>query len=298
MTDQQRASTDSRVILVTGATGNQGGATVDALLRHPGPWRVRALTRSPDGEAARALVARGAEVVGGDMADRAAMNRAVEGAYGVFSVQNFRTAKAAGEVEQGTVLAEAAAEAGVQHFVYSSVGGAERVRGIPHFDTKWRIEQRVRELGLPATVLRPAAFMDMFGMPRMRAMTLGVWASALSPGRPLQMIAVRDIGEFAARAFERPGEFLGRELEIAGDELTVDRIVGTVESVEGSRPRKFPMPSLMLRMMGGEAKMFRWCDEEGFRADIAALRGVHPGLLTFEQWLRAREAKPEQRRAA
>ncbi|MGW1979462.1 NmrA/HSCARG family protein [Streptomyces sp. NPDC001889] len=295
MTGPQQQGTGPQVVLVAGATGNQGGAVVDALLREPAAWRVRALTRSPDGAAARRLAARGAEIVGGDLADRGAMDRAVRGAYGVFSVQNFRTARAEGEVTQGITLAEAAAAAGVRHFVYSSVGGAERARGIPHVDTKWRIEQRVRELPLPFTVLRPTAFMDMFGLPRMRAVTLGVWATALRSGRPLQLIAVSDIGEFAARVLADPDRFLGTELELAGDELTVERIIAAVESSEGRRPRVLPMPALMLRMMGAEGRMFRWCDEEGYLADITALRGIHPGLLTFEEWLRTREALAGQR---
>jgi uncharacterized protein YbjT (DUF2867 family) len=252
------------------------------------------LTRDAKSEKSRQLADRGAEVFEADMADAAAMDSALDGAYGVFSVQNFRTAKAEGEVKQGVTLAEAAKRAGVQHFVYSSVGGAERVRGIPHFDTKWEIEGRIRDLGLPATILRPAAFMDMFGMPKMRAATLGVWVGALPKEKSLQMIAVSDIGAFAALALERPEEFVGKALEIAGDDLTVPQMISVIEKTEGRRPRYFRMPKFLLKMMGAEARMFSWCAESGYTADITALRGLHPGLLTLEQYLAARARAPQR----
>lgn len=284
---------ESQLILVAGATGNQGGAVVDALSRDPNRWRVRALTRDASSAKATQLAERGVEVFQGDLADAAAMDRAVAGAHGVFSVQNFRTAKAEGEVKQGVTLAEAAKRAGVAHFVYSSVGGAERVRGIPHFDTKWAIEQRIRELGLPATILRPAAFMDMFGDPKMRTPTLSVWAGALPSEKPLQVIAVSDIGAFAALAFERPDQFLGTAMEIAGDEVTVSQIVEALKRVVG-RPRYFRMPKLLLKMMGAEGRMFTWCAEQGYRADIPALRTLHPGLLTLERYLATLAPAPQR----
>ncbi|MEV4017697.1 NmrA/HSCARG family protein [Nonomuraea angiospora] len=274
---------DRPLILITGATGNQGGAVVDALLDHPDQWRVRALTRDPSGAPAKTLAARGVEVVAGDMADKESLKRAMKGAHGVFGVQNSRTAGLRGEVKQGITLVDAARAAGVEHFVYASVGGAERVRGIPHFDTKWEIEQHLRATGLPATVLRPTTFMDVFTM-RGASVGLGMMAAALGSRKPLQMIAVPDIGVFAQLAFEQPGTYTGQSLELAGDQLTVQDIAATLKAA--GRPGRYArVPRMLLRAMGKEARMLFWFGESGYEADIPALRKQHPGLLTLQGWL-------------
>jgi uncharacterized protein YbjT (DUF2867 family) len=277
-----------RTILVTGATGNQGGAVVKALLTS-GTWKIRALSRTPDGPAAQRLTERGVEVVGGDLTDRAALAAALHGVHGVFSVQNYRTAGRDGEVRQGVTLAEAATTAGVKHLVYSSVGGAERVRGIPHFDTKWQIEQRIAELGVPSTILRPAMFMDMFTM-RGRSISLGMFAGAVPPQKTMQMIAVEDIGVFARHAFEHPESTLGQALELAGDALTVPQIAAALGGV-----RYLKIPLGLTKRMGPEMKMILWFGESGYQADIPALRAIHPGLLTFERWLRTAAPVPAKR---
>ncbi|MEV4581427.1 NmrA/HSCARG family protein [Nonomuraea jabiensis] len=274
---------DRPLILITGATGNQGGAVVDALLDHPDQWRVRALTRDPSGAPAKTLAARGVEVVAGDMADKESLKQAMKGAHGVFGVQNSRTAGLRGEVKQGITLVDAARAAGVEHFVYASVGGAERVRGIPHFDTKWEIEQHLRAAGLPATVLRPTTFMDVFTM-RGASVGLGMMAAALGSRKPLQMIAVPDIGVFAQLAFEQPGTYTGQSLELAGDQLTVQDIAATLKAA--GRPGRYArVPRMLLRAMGKEARMLFWFGESGYEADIPALRKQHPGLLTLQGWL-------------
>jgi uncharacterized protein YbjT (DUF2867 family) len=155
MADRQNVE---RLILVCGATGSQGGAVARSLLDRG--FRVRALTREPQKPEAQALADEGAEVVQGDMEDRSAMDQVlVEGIYGVFSVQNFWEAGYDREVEQGKTVADVAKAAGVEHFVYSTVGSAHRQTGIPHFESKWEVEEHVREIGLPYTILRPAFFM-------------------------------------------------------------------------------------------------------------------------------------------
>lgn len=272
-----------RLIVVAGATGTQGGAVVDALVTAPAEWRVRALTRNPASAPATALAARGVEVVRADMADAESLRPALQGAYGVFSVQNTRTAGRKGEVVQGTTLADVATAAGVAHLVYSSVGGAERVRGIPHVDTKWEIERHLRRIGIPHTVLRPSAFMTVFTM-RGATVGLGMMAAALGPAKTLQMIAPDDIGVFARIAFDRPQTYLGEAIELAGDELTVPQIAAALR--DAGRPWQYPrVPKMLLRLMGREARMLRWFGESGYQADIAALRTIHPGLMTLSAWL-------------
>ncbi|MBF9134391.1 NmrA/HSCARG family protein [Plantactinospora sp. S1510] len=270
------------VILVIGATGNQGGAVVDALLR-TGAWTVRALTRDPAGRAARALAKRGVTIAAGDMDDAGSLKGAISGAYGVFSVQNSRTAGRSGEVRQGRNVIDAAEAAGSRHLVYTSVGGAERVRGIPHFDTKWEIEQHLRTTGLTWTILRPTTFTSVFTL-RGASVGLSMMAAALGPTKTLQTIAVPDIGVFARLAFERPEQFAGQALELAGDELTIAQIAQTLRGA-GRRIRYTRLPKPLLKLAGPEAKMLFWFGETGYAADIPALRRIHPGLLTLDQWL-------------
>ena len=193
-------NTQDKIIVVFGATGQQGGATARHLLKHG--WQVRAVTRDLLKPAAQALVDAGAEVVSANMEDRTRLDKVLEGAYGVFSVQNFWLPEVGfdGEIRQGKNVADAAKAANVQHFVYTSVGGAERNSGIPHFESKWVIEQYLHELGLPATILRPVAFMDNFagfGGPRD-----GVLTSMTRAETPLQLIATDDIGGLAALALQ------------------------------------------------------------------------------------------------
>ena len=172
-------SNSDKLIVVTGATGQQGGATARHLLAQG--WRVRAFVRDPIKPAAQELAAKGAELVQGDLDDRASLDRALSGAYGAFSVQTFMGPEGPiGEARQGMVLADAAKAAGIQHLVYTSVGGAERKSGLPHFESKWQIEEHIRSLGLPATILRPVFFMENLRSPWMGPRD-GVLAVALRP---------------------------------------------------------------------------------------------------------------------
>lgn len=282
-------NTDGKqVILVSGATGNQGGAVIDALLADPSRWHIRALTRSPEGKKAAALAARGVEIHAGDLADAESLKPALAGAYGAFSVQNSMSAGLDGEVLQGKTFADAALAAGVKHFVYTSAGGADRNSGVPHFETKARIEQHIKSIGLSATVLRPVSFMEGFGASGIQgAMGLGIFGSAVAPTKPMQMIAVRDIGIFARIAWESPERFIGEGLELAGDELTIADIVATIKRVTGKRSVfRIPIPAGLTKRMGDPGKMITWIAEEGYRADIPALRAIYPDMLRFEGWLR------------
>jgi uncharacterized protein YbjT (DUF2867 family) len=279
-----------RTVLVTGATGRQG----DAVIRHmlPKGWKLRALTRSPRNHAAQDLVRKGVEVVEGDLEDPGSVARAAEGVYGIYSVQDFWAVGARREVQQGKNLADAAKKAGVKHFVYSSVGGAERNTGIPHWESKWEVEKHIRSLGLPATVLRPAAFMDMYYIDQVEVGILkGKLADPIRGDKPYQTIATDDIGAFAALAFQRPAEFIGKDLEIAGSELTNLEAAKVFSRVLG-KPVKFQkLPLPLVRLILGKEfyTMFRWFNEAGFKADIAGLRRAYPEihLQSLEEWLRS-----------
>lgn len=273
------------MILVAGATGLQGGAVARRLLAQG--RQVRALTRNPTSAVARKLEAAGAELVSGEMADPRRMADLCTGAAGVFSVQNFWTSSYDEEIRQGTNLAQAAAKAGVAHFVYSSAGGAERRTGIAHFESKWRIEQRIGELGLPATILRPATFMDNFLAPDfLKRIRKGKLPFPLRADRPLQFIAVEDIGAFAALAFEHPDEWIGKILEIAGDELTMPQAAEILARAMSLPVKHQALPLWLARLFMGKemTDMFRWFNKAGFEADLPQLRALHPDLMTLQEW--------------
>lgn len=276
-----------RRVLVTGATGNQGGAVADHLLRG-GEFVVRALTRDPEKPAARALAGRGAEVVKGDLDDRASLDRALEGVYGVFSVQNFWETGYEREIEQGERLADAARDAEVDHFVYSSVGSAHRNTGLSHFESKWRIENHIRKLGLPYTIFRPVYYMDNWKVPMLREMILGgTLAQPLSPDRPFQQVAVDDIGGFVSMAFGDRDEWLGRELDLAGDERTMPEIAAAFGAAMGREVRYHQLSWEEYREAAGQEyyEMYRWFEDVGYEADIPALRRVYRGLTGFGEFL-------------
>jgi uncharacterized protein YbjT (DUF2867 family) len=279
-------STGNQTILVLGATGRQGGAAARALFARG--FAVKALTRDPDKPAAQALMTLGVSVVKGNIDEPRLLLEAMHGVDGVFSVQTpYGPGGVNHETRAGIAVAEAARAAGVAHLVYSSVGGAERGTGIPHFESKYLVEQHIREAGLYATIIRPVFFMENFAQtgPKEVGGEL-VLRMALSPETRLQMIAVHDIGVFAALAFEGREGVAGRTLEIAGDELSMTELAQKFAAAAG-RPVQFQrQPFAELEARSAEtAKMFGWFEAGGYRADLAALRRVSPDLATLASWL-------------
>src|SRR6266849_8662020 len=258
----------NKIVLITGATGRQGGGVIRHLL--PKGWNLRALTRNPNGGAAKDLMDQGIEVVQGDLEDPSSLESAVRGVYGIYSVQDFWAVGAKREVQQGKNLADAAKKAGVEHFVYGSVGGAERNSGIDHWESKWEVEKHIRKLGLPATMIRPAAFMENYYIDQVEiALLKGKLMDPIRADKPYQTIAAEDIGAFAALAFDRPKEFIGSELEIAGSELTNRQAAQIFARVLG-KPVKFqklPMPLVRVALGKEFYQMFRWFNNAGFKAN-------------------------------
>lgn len=283
------SDTASKTIVILGATGQQGGGVVRALLAD-GRWNLRALSRNPNSDAARRLAARGIEVIAADMDDPAAMRAAFKGAHGVYSVQGTDQGGEA-ETRRGIAVAEAARAAEVAHFIYASVGGADRRSAVPHFESKWRVEEHVRRIDLPASIVRPVFFMDNFVKPSMRAVLMALMRSYVPANKPLQMIAVADIGHWVARAFGDPATFIGKAEEIAGDELTRAQIVSALRRHGLFSGLPFPVPRLLLRPLPADVRrMFEWFGESGYAADIPALRARHPRPMTLEEWLSAPRA--------
>ncbi|AKU99746.1 hypothetical protein AKJ09_06410 [Labilithrix luteola] len=271
-------------ILVTGATGKQGGATARHLLERG--FRVRARTRNPEGEAAQQLKQKGAELVAGDFDDAASLERALDGAWGAFAVQPLERGPAV-EIVNGERFGRMARQKGVTHLVYSSVGSAHRNTGIPHFESKWTTEQTLRGLGFPRlTILRPVYFMENLLSPwTLRGDQLVSW---ISPDRELQMIAVDDIGKFGALAFARSEQLAGAAIDIAGDSVTMTQAASILSSARG-RPVTLVRQSIdeIRKTSEDLASMAEWFERVGYDADMPALKRTYDvPLLTLADWAR------------
>ena len=263
----------NKTLLVTGATGTQGSAVVKSLLE--AGWSVRGLTRNPNGNQAQALAELGAEMVAGDLSDRSSLDQALTDIYGVYSFPNM-TGGLEAEVEQGKTMADAARAAGIEHFVQASVGGVERNSGVPHFESKWQIEEYVRSRGLPATFLRPVFFMENFFWKRDQILNGSYESMGMNPDKPLQIVAADDIGAMTAIIFDNPDQFIGQGVELAGDEMTEPEMVAIMSRVIGRDITMTPAGPPMNEDMG---KMVTWFNEHGYEAAIPALRAIHPEFV-------------------
>ena len=287
-----------QIILVTGATGNQGGAIAHQLLQR-GKFKVRAMVRDQNKPAAQALQQAGAELVQADFNDRASLDRALQGVYGVFSIQDFKDGVET-EIRQGSAIADAAKAAGIQHFVYSSVGSAERNTGIPHFESKFQVEEYIRSIELPYTILRPVFF--FYNYNGMRSMVEnGTLFQPLSPDTKLQQLSEEDYGAMVAEVFERPADFMKREIEAASVEMTMPEIAAAFSHVLDKPVNYQPIPFEAFEQQAGEEVtiMFRWFENVGYIADLAQLQREFSGLTDFESYLRDQGwAKPAEKLSA
>jgi uncharacterized protein YbjT (DUF2867 family) len=280
-----------KVVLVTGATGQQGGATLRHLAKRGG-FKLRAMTRNPGGDKAKALAALGAEVLQGDLDDADSLAKALAGAWGVFAVQNTWEAGVEKEEEQGKRIAAVAKDAGVQHFVYTSVGSAHEKTGIPHFENKFRVEQEIKRLGFPShVILRPVFFMENL-LPGGMLLHGDKLMTAMKPDTKLQMIAADDIGKFGAQAFAQAEKMKGAEIDIAGDAITMPEAAAGLSKITGSPVTFQALPIEAARQQSGDlAAMLEWFDRKGYSSDIASLEpkwGVRP--VTFSEWVAQRVA--------
>jgi uncharacterized protein YbjT (DUF2867 family) len=273
-------------ILVTGATGKQGGAVTRRLigLGH----EVHALTRKPNSEAARNLAVEGAKIVVGDFDQPASLARAMKGVDAVFAMSTPYEAGNEREIKQGIALVDAAKTAGVNHFVYTSVASADRKTGIPHFDSKAAVERHVQASGVPYTIIAPVFFMENLLAPT--SIRDGNLTIAVPANRKLQMVAVENIGELGALVLDQRDRALGRRIELAGDELTPSQMAEVISRVTGRTVRFVETPLAALRAVSAElATMFEWFDRVGYSADIQRLRREFPEIEwgSFEAWAKA-----------
>ena len=302
-------------ILITTATGRQGSAAIRALLKLPSPpSTILAVTRSASSAGAQKLAASSPTIklVEGTLKDVPALFDAAaklteRPVWGVYSIQLPQGMNISDEEAQGKSLIDEALSRGVKHFVYSSVdrGGTEKSwsnpTNIPHFRTKHNIELYLREKAkgsaMTWTILRPVAFMDNLEPGVQSRVFLASLNSTLKPGQGLQWIACRDIGVFAAKAFEKPSEYNGKAIGLAGDELTVEQTSEAFKAATGEALT--PTWSILgsaLKLASSELRaMINWFGSEGYGVDIEAVKKTHPALIDLKTWV-AEDSKFEKKK--
>lgn len=309
----------TRPVLVTGATGKQGGGVVQALLDKPDDMVILAVTRNPDSASAQRLAARGVKLVKGDLGDVPALFEAARAAsptgkiWGVFSVQATSVTtdgvnlESNAEVKQGVALIDEALKAGVTHFVYSSVdrGGEEKswadMTDVPHFRTKAFIEDHLRDAtkasGSPMTwsILRPAIFFDNITPDFVGKVTLTSVRDVMGD-KKMPWIATDDIGFFAAMQLRDPEKWKGRALSLGGEPIGWDEINTTFRRVTGTDvPTTYSFVGSGMRWaLTDIGKMFAWFKRDGYSVPADELKRLHPGMLDLEGWLRTKSSWKQQ----
>ena len=282
-------STNGRTIAVVGATGRQGDQVVRHLLEDG--WHVRALTRRPAGGKAAVLKERGADVVRADLEDPTSLDAAFADAYGVFSMQPPHSGSIEIEIRQGLNAARAAERAGIRHVVYGSAGPGDVKTGIEQWDAKIEVAGGMRELGLPLTILRPMAFMELMIDPTFYPQSSTWYTMPKLAGTDCRIpwLSVRDLGAIAARAFADPEGFIGRDLRLAADVKSLAECREVYREVRGKNPPRFPMPLFLFRRFVGDdiLNMWRWLSVNPVELDTGPTYAVHPRAMDVRTWLRS-----------
>jgi uncharacterized protein YbjT (DUF2867 family) len=267
-------------ILVGGATGRQGAAVIDELLARG--YKVRALTRKPEGKKALSLKARGIEVVQGDYGDPDSLLAAMNGISRMFFYSGFSR----NEVAEGKTVVAVAQSAGISQLVYSSGAAADPANGIAGA-SKMQIEIAIVNSGVPYTVFRPVAFMENFDRQQKRFVKNGI-VDSRDPDRVLHFIAIGDVGFFVGEAFDHPDQWLNKAVNIASDRMTVEEYVGTFSTVMGQNIvyHQLSLDEYLATMPKPLRPLFQWYDEVGYEADVDGLRAAYPDLTTLDGYLR------------
>lgn len=287
-TQQDVGQSDGGVILLVGVTGGTGGSVVNGLLASGvDSSKLRVLTRSPQGAAARNLAAGGVQPIAGDLDDPNSLNDVLKGVKAIYchaTSKDAAKADPAGEA-RAERLAKAAASAGVEHIVYNSSGGGGH--GISQVEQKHNIENIFRDSGIPTTNLRATMFMEEFWKVYTRPQILkGRFPFSMPSDKPLQLLAVKDMGLAAGLALKEPEEYGRVSLELAGDELTPAQICEAYSKAQGSNVSHFSPPKFLFWFLNRDLyRIAKFLSEEGYEADVADCRKRFPGFLTFGEFL-------------
>lgn len=271
---------ENKLIVVVGATGRQGQSVIKSLLKTD--YKVRALVRNPI-KANGLLRNDNVELFKGDLRSKESLSGLFNNAYGLF----FALPYTKDSIGFAKTLLDVAKESNLEHVVYSSVGGADRYSKVDHFCYKREIEEYLRKLGKPYSIIRPAGFMDEFANPKSIRFITGMLNLYLPKNKKFQLISIQDVGKFVAIVIDNPVGYIGKELEIAGDDLTLDKVFEKIEEVKNIKISPMRVPKLIKFLLPKMMRqMFTFYAEDGWHADIKALKEENPELLSFEDWLK------------
>lgn len=283
----------AKLITVFGATGQQGSEVIKALLEKSGAFKVRGITRNPDGEKAKALKEKGVEIVKASLDDPASLDAAVKGSYGVFLITNYwEFLDQAREETQGKMAADACKKANVKHLVYSGLESIKDITGraCPHYDGKAKVEQHIEEIGIPYTHVRYPFYYENFGTFFQFQKQNDVYVFTTCLKGKMKIASVVDCGVAVAAIFSQPGEYIGKRVGLAVDDLTMNECVEiiaeaigikvTVNTISYEDFGKLPFPGA-----DDMAEMFMFFDEKGLDRSIETTKNLSPNTQSFKQWV-------------
>jgi uncharacterized protein YbjT (DUF2867 family) len=287
LTEIERAMTNNNTIFVTGGTGNQGGAVARNLSQQG--FIVKVLTRNTNSAKTQNLKNLNIELVQGDLNDAGTYRKYLQDVYGIFSVQTFESGVKK-EISQGITLATLGKEFGVKHFLYSSVVGAQLNTGVPHMDSKFEIENHIRQSGLPFTIIRPTSLYENFLIPQVKKGILkGKLVQPVNRGTIQHYVAAEDIGKAAVKIFQNSHEYLGRTIPLATEQLSTQEVADAFTKVLNKKIEYKKLPVFITRLFLGNGlyKMFKWVNEKSVftKEDVESTRKEFPNLLSLEKWI-------------
>ena len=279
--------TNNKTIFVTGGTGNQGGAVARNLTEQG--FTVKVLTRNPNSIQSGNLKKMNIEVVKGDLNNADTYREYLKNVYGIFSVQTFENGVEK-EINQGITLATVAKEFGVKHFLYSSVFGADLNTGVAHMESKFKIENHIKQIGLPFTIIRPTSLFENFLIPQVKKGILkGKLVQAINRNTVLQYIAAEDIGKAAVKIFQESERYLGKTIPLATEQLSTQEVADKFSEVLNKKIEYKKLPVLITRLFLGKNlyKMFKWMTEiSSFQKEVVDLTNKEfPNPLSLKTWI-------------
>lgn len=279
--------TNQRTIFVTGGTGNQGGALARNLLQNG--FKVKILTRHTESIKAGDLRRLGAEIIRGDLDEMNSFKNHLKDVNGIFSNPTYENGVNK-EVKQGKVLADLAKAYSVPHLMYSSVGGADLKTGIPHFESKYEIENHVKSLGIPYTIIRPVSLYENFLLPQVKSRILkGKLVSPINRNTVQQFVSAQDIGRIGGEIFKNGEQYIGRTITVGAEQMDLEQAAAIFSEALGQNIKYQKLPGLITRLVMGKDlfTMFNWINAHNaiFVKDIEACKREFPGMVSLKSWI-------------
>ena len=272
---------------MTGGTGNQGGAVARNLVQQG--FTVKVLTRNIESPKSQNLKNLNIELINGDLNNTDTFREHLKDIYGIFSVQSFENGVDK-EMNQGIALADLGKEINIKHFLYSSVFAANLNTGVPHMDSKFKIENHIRQIGLPFTILRPTSLYENFLIPQVKKGILkGKLVQPINRNTVQQYIASEDIGKAAAKIFQNNDNYLGKTIPLATEQLSTQEVAEIFSKALNKKIVYKKLPALITRLFLGNGlfKMFKWMNEKSVFSieDVALTWKEFPNPLSLQRWI-------------